>query len=102
MLVAAALFVLVNIACFCAVPKDLIGTQEAPDMATVFLSQVFGDKTAPRVMSALIPFSLLGNITVMPFTAARVKQEIAKEGILPFSLPFAAEHTTPWAWLKNR
>jgi len=31
-----------------------------------------------------------------------VKQEIAKEGILPFSLFFASSTTTPYAWLKQR
>lgn len=38
----------------------------------------------------------------MTFTAARVKQEIAKEGILPFSLFFATSYTSPWAWLRSR
>lgn len=31
-----------------------------------------------------------------------VKQEIAKEGILPFSRFFAASTTTPYAWIKER
>lgn len=31
-----------------------------------------------------------------------MKQEIAKEGILPFSLFFARSSTTPYAWLKQR
>ena len=31
-----------------------------------------------------------------------MKQEIAKEGILPFSLFFARSTTTPYAWLKER
>ncbi len=31
-----------------------------------------------------------------------VKQEIAKEGILPFSLFFARSTTTPYAWFKQR
>jgi hypothetical protein len=38
----------------------------------------------------------------MTFTASRVKQEIAKEGILPYSLIFATGQTTPAAWLKNQ
>jgi amino acid transporter len=36
---------------------------------------------------------------VMTFTAARVKQEIAKEGILPYSLTFATSHATFFARL---
>lgn len=31
-----------------------------------------------------------------------MKQEIAKEGILPFSLFFARSTTTPYAWLRAR
>ena len=31
-----------------------------------------------------------------------MKQEIAKEGILPFSLFFARSTITPYAWLKER
>ena len=32
----------------------------------------------------------------------KVKQEIAKEGILPFSLFFANSTTTPYAWVKEK
>jgi len=102
MLIAILLFVLVNVAYFCAIPTDLQGLDQAGDMATVFFGQLFGDETARRVMAAMIAFSIFGNIVVMTFTAARVKQEIAKEGILPFSFFFATGHTTPWAWLKNK
>lgn len=42
-------------------------------------------------------FQYMDNLIVMTFTAARVKQEIAKEGILPESLLFA--NTTPTAKL---
>jgi hypothetical protein len=53
-------------------------------------------------MAAFIAVSIFGNVIVMTFTAARVKQEIAKEGILPYSLFFATGHSTPVAWLKSR
>jgi len=48
-------------------------------------------------MQAMIAFSIFGNLIVMTFTAARVKQEIAKEGILPKSLFFASGKRTPLA-----
>ncbi|KAG0651287.1 High-affinity methionine permease [Hyphodiscus hymeniophilus] len=102
MFLATTLFVLINVAYLCAIPANLQGIEQAQDMATIFFSQLFGDEIAQRVMAALIAFSIFGNILVMTFTAARVKQEIAKEGILPFSLVLATGHTTPWAWLKNR
>jgi len=38
----------------------------------------------------------------MTFTASRVKQELAKEGILPWSLFFATGRTTPISWLRSR
>lgn len=101
MTIATTLFVLVNIAYLCAVPKDMqLGSSQ--DMATLFFAQTFGDEAAQRVMAALIAFSIVSNIVVMTFTSSRVKQEIAKEGVLPFSLFFATSHTTPWAWLKAK
>ena len=71
-------------------------------MATSFFKEVFGNQIAPRVMSGIIAMSIFGNIVVQTFTAARVKQEIAKEGVLPFSLFFARSSTTPYAWLRQR
>lgn len=93
-------------------------------MATVFFREVFGNDVAPRVMSGIIALSIFGNMVVMTFTASRgksafgcgfriaplrkscsriaVKQEIAKEGVLPFSLFFASSSTTPWARLRRR
>lgn len=102
MLITAVLFVLVNIAYFCAVPRDLAGLPVAEDMASVFFAQIFGNEVAKRVMNGFICFSIFGNIIVMTFTAARVKQEIAKEGILPYSLFFASGTTTPWARISER
>jgi hypothetical protein len=44
------------------------------------------------IFSTIKPFSAIGNVIVVTFTAARVKQEIAKEGILPYSLFFAQSY----------
>ncbi|KAL9009116.1 MAG: hypothetical protein Q9173_005828 [Seirophora scorigena] len=84
------------------IPKNRILDSEL-DMANIFFQDVFGNEIAPRVMSGIISLSIFGNIVVMTFTASKaVKQEIAKEGILPFSLFFARSTTTPYAWLKHR
>ncbi|KAL8813032.1 MAG: hypothetical protein Q9223_007147 [Gallowayella weberi] len=101
MILVAVLFILANVAYLCAVPKDRILSTDL-DMANIFFQDVFGNEIAPRVMSGIIALSIFGNIVVMTFTASRVKQEIAKEGILPFSLFFARSTTTPYAWLKER
>ncbi|KAK4187641.1 high-affinity methionine permease [Podospora australis] len=102
MAIVTVLFVLVNIAYFCAVPSNLPDIAETRNMAVVFFGQVFGDEVAKRVMAGVIAVSIFGNILVMTFTASKVKQEIAKEGILPFSLTFATSHTTLWAKWSNR
>ena len=59
-------------------------------------TQVFGDTAATRVLPFFIALSALGNVVAVTFTGARgkpvsmqysrsVKQELAKEGIFPFS-----------------
>lgn len=42
-----------------------------------------------RMFASFVAISSLGNIIVMTYTATRVKQEIAKTGILPYSKFFA-------------
>ncbi|KAH7173288.1 amino acid permease-domain-containing protein [Fusarium flagelliforme] len=42
-----------------------------------------------RAISAFLAISSFGNIVVMTYTAARMKQEIAKQGFLPFTSFFA-------------
>lgn len=102
------LYVLIDISYFCVVPHVVYTTcpSNSLNMAGAFLHYLFdqssGPRTADRVMAALIAISIFGNVIVMTFTAARVKQEIAKEGILQYSLFFATGRTTPLAWLKNR
>ena len=101
--IAAFLFIMMNVAYLFAIEKQTILDHPNIDMATVFFEGLFGTQSAARrAMAALIAFSIFGNIVVMTFTAARVKQEIAKEGILPWSLVFATSHTTPFAWLSRK
>lgn len=45
------------------------------DMATLFFSEVFGNETAPRVMSGIIALSIFGNIVIMTFTASRGRRK---------------------------
>ncbi|KAI9651585.1 MAG: hypothetical protein M1831_000596 [Alyxoria varia] len=101
MLLLTILYILVNVAFFCAIPQQVI-VNDYPDldMATIFFQELFGSKIAARVISGMIAVSILGNLVVMTLTASRVKQEIAKEGILPFSLFFANDTVTPYARLR--
>lgn len=106
-LLSVVLYVLLNISYLLVIPAAAYtaGGVNTIDFASTFLHYLF-DTTAPpqiarRVMAGFICVSLVGNVLAMTFTAARVKQEIAKEGILPFSLWFAKSTLTPWAWFKG-
>jgi amino acid transporter len=60
-----------------------------PSVAQSFFQLTFGalsqtDSIGRRIFNAFLAISSLGNIIVMTYTAARVKQEVAKEGILPW------------------
>ena len=107
--IAAVLFMGVNIAFLLAVPKSAVipasgEIPDGPDMASLFFDNLFEDQeSARRAMAALIAISIFGNLVVMTFTAARVKQEIAKEGIFGrrLSLFFATSYLTPWGYYRK-
>ncbi|CZT18069.1 uncharacterized protein RCC_03907 [Ramularia collo-cygni] len=110
MITAGVLFLLVNISFLLVVDKaDIIpqGASDIPgtlDMATRFFDGLWetDPQGATRAMAAIIAVSIFGNLWVMTFTAARVKQEIAKEGILGgISLYIASSYRTPWALCKQ-
>lgn len=72
---------------------DQISTTSS-STAEIFFDKTFGalnqsDETGKRIFNAFLAISSLGNIIVMTYTAARVKQEIAKEGLLPWPKFFA-------------
>lgn len=96
------LYLLVNVSYFCVIPRDLGEIAIQRNMGVVFFGRVFANDIAKRTMAAVIAISIFGNILVMTFTASRVKQEIAKEGILPFSLIFATSKTTALGRWQNR
>ncbi|KAI5782673.1 amino acid permease-domain-containing protein [Geopyxis carbonaria] len=96
----SVLYILTNIAYFGALSKDEI-MNAGTEVAAGFFKKVFGEtsRAANRVLPAFIALSALGNIVVVTFVSARVKQEIAKEGVLPFSRFFAANTITlPSRW----
>ncbi|KAF1998203.1 amino acid transporter, partial [Amniculicola lignicola CBS 123094] len=99
MALLTVLFVLVNIAYVCVVPLEVLLKPENADVdiTSLFFEQIFDTDVAKHVIQGFVAFSILGNLIVMTFTAARVKQEIAKEGILPKSLWLATGKTTPTA-----
>ncbi|KAA8898780.1 amino acid permease-domain-containing protein [Sphaerosporella brunnea] len=94
--IVSALYILTTIAYFGAVTLDeMRAADDTTFVAMTFFNKIFGGTiAATRVLPGLVAVSSLGNIIVVTFVAARVKAEIAKEGILPFSKFFAANTPT--------
>ena len=99
---STVLYMLVNIGYLLVVDKDLVlpqtpgGPPGSIDLVTLFFEHLFekdSDK-ASRAMAGTIAFSIFGTLWVMTFTASRIKQELAKEGIFPKSLHIAASYHT--------
>jgi amino acid transporter len=78
------LYVLANVAYFAAIPKSDLAKSEVI-VAGLFFRNIFGQGAAARSLPAFVALSNLGNVLAVSFAHARVNQELAKEGMLPFS-----------------
>ncbi|KAK2812056.1 hypothetical protein FQN50_001766 [Emmonsiellopsis sp. PD_5] len=92
--IVGVLYMAVNVSYMSIVPwHDQINSDV--NIAERFFKLTFGsllppdNNTSNRILNAFLAISSFGNIVVMTYTAARVKQEIAKEGILPYPKFFA-------------
>ncbi|OAK99544.1 amino acid transporter [Phaeosphaeriaceae sp. SRC1lsM3a] len=85
------LYMFVNLSYMVVVSKEQ--QLNAGDIALEFLINVIGHKHAQRLLAAFTTTSSLGNIIGMTFTASKVKQEIAKEGVVPFAKFFGENRT---------
>ncbi|KAI3544630.1 amino acid permease [Colletotrichum filicis] len=83
------LYVLANVAYFAAIPKTELATSEVI-VAGVFFRNVFGNSAGARALPAFVAISNLGNVLAVSFAHARLNQELAKEGLLPFSTFWAS------------
>ncbi|KAJ9132201.1 Amino acid transporter [Coniochaeta hoffmannii] len=85
------LYVLANIAYFAAMSKlDLANANVT--VAAQFFKNVWGDSSfVTRALPVFIALSALGNVFAQSFAMPRVKQELAKEGVLPFSKIWASD-----------
>lgn len=85
------LYLLANIAYFAAMPKSQLAGSGTV-VAAQFFQNVWGDNAfATRALPVFISLSALGNVFAQSFAMPRVKQELAKEGILPFSRFWASD-----------
>ncbi|KAI9802540.1 MAG: hypothetical protein M1833_001612 [Piccolia ochrophora] len=78
------LYVLANVAYFAAIPKSDLANSEVI-VAGLFFRNVFGDSAGARSLPAFVALSNLGNVLAVSFAHARLNQEFAKEGLLPYS-----------------
>ena len=91
--IVSASYILVNIAYFCAVEKNDFRTS-GPVVAGHFFKNIFGEVVGERVLPCFVIMSAYGSVAATSFAQARVNQELAREGLLPFSSFWAA--STPW------
>lgn len=97
----SVLYLFVNIAYFAVVPKDEIAAS-GRILAASFFRIVFG-RTAEKALSVFVALSALGNVLSVIFSQGRIVQELAKEGLLPFSKVFASNKplNAPFAGLAE-
>ncbi|KAL1845088.1 hypothetical protein VTK73DRAFT_1155 [Phialemonium thermophilum] len=83
LLTAVVLYTLVNIAYFIVVPLDEIkGSGEL--IAALFFERTFGPRLGKKVLPLAVALSGVGNVMVVTYALARLNQEIARQGFLPF------------------
>ena len=88
------------------VPRAVLANANI-NVAREFFRGTFGKLVnGDRVFHTFSSISSLGNVIIMTFTAARMKQEIAKEGFLPFARFFAQDYDLSLGrllkWLRGR
>lgn len=76
------LYLLANVAYFAAATPQEIAAS-GTTVASYFMGKVFGT-AAKRALSVLVALSAFGNVLTVTFAQARVNQELAKEGVIPF------------------
>ncbi|KAL5606790.1 uncharacterized protein BROUX77_003983 [Berkeleyomyces rouxiae] len=77
------LYLLTNVAYFIIVPMNEI--KESGEMiAALFFERVFGVTLGRRILPLVIALSAGGNVMVVAFSMARIKQEIARQGLFPY------------------
>ncbi|KAI0166405.1 methionine permease [Xylariaceae sp. FL1272] len=81
---ACFLYLLANIAYFVVVPVEEI-KQSGQLIAALFFERVFGQYIGRRLLPLAVALSAAGNVMVVTFALARLNQEIARAGFLPFS-----------------
>lgn len=81
--ICGAFYLFVNIAYFAAATPAEVA-KSGVTVASLFMEKVFGT-AAQKALSVLVALSAFGNVMTITFAAARINQELAKEGVIPFA-----------------
>ncbi|KAF2431428.1 hypothetical protein EJ08DRAFT_670030 [Tothia fuscella] len=84
LLTACILYLLVNVAYFLVIPLDEI-KQSGELVAALFFERTFGPTVGRTILPLAVATSAVGNVMVVTFALARLNQEIARQGFLPYS-----------------
>ncbi|KAL4782876.1 amino acid permease-domain-containing protein [Aspergillus varians] len=83
LLTSAVLYLLANASYFLVVPLDEI-KQSGELVAALLFDRLFGPRVGGTLFPLAIAVSAAGNVMVVVFALARVNQEIARQGFLPW------------------
>ncbi|KAL4940966.1 hypothetical protein BDV06DRAFT_230017 [Aspergillus oleicola] len=83
LLTSGALYLLANASYFLVVPLDEI-KQSGELVAALLFDRLFGPRFGGTLFPLAIAISAAGNVMVVTFALARVNQEIARQGFLPW------------------
>ncbi|KAH8434279.1 APC family permease [Aspergillus melleus] len=84
LITASGLYFLANISYFLVIPLDEI-KQSGELIAGLLFERLFGPHVGRVVLPLAVALSVAGNVMVVTFALARVNQEIARQGFLPWS-----------------
>ncbi|KAL8724789.1 MAG: hypothetical protein Q9181_006670 [Wetmoreana brouardii] len=84
LLTVALFYLMINIAYFIVVPLDEIRSS-GELIAALFFDKICGVAIGRILLPVLVAISAAGNVMVVTFSLARLNQEIARQGFLPFA-----------------
>ncbi|KIW44415.1 uncharacterized protein PV06_02887 [Exophiala oligosperma] len=84
LLTACVMYILVNIAYLAVVPLEEV-KRSRELIAALFFERVFGAGFGNKFLPIGIALSAAGNVMVVTFSLARVNQEVARQGFLPYA-----------------
>ncbi|KAF7560134.1 hypothetical protein G7046_g4028 [Stylonectria norvegica] len=79
-----SMYFFINVAYFLVIPIDEI-KESGELIAALFFERLFGETVGRVILPLAVGLSAAGNVMVVAFAMARIKQEIARQGFLPFS-----------------